>query len=65
VAANQRIKFFFTAFIYKQEAGELLCLVKGYGLQNHGSIFDRSKKVLSSPKGPDRLWGPPILLFNG
>ena len=30
-----------------------------------GSIFDRSKKVLSSPKDPDWIWGQPFLLFNG
>jgi hypothetical protein len=25
----------------------------------------RGKRFLSSPKHPDRLWGPPSLLFNG
>ena len=27
--------------------------------------FPPEEKMLFSPKGPDRLWGPPSLLLNG
>jgi len=31
----------------------------------HGLNHGRDKKVLSSLKCPDWLWGPPSLLFSG
>jgi hypothetical protein len=33
-------------------------------LRNRGSIPNRGKNFVSSPKRPDRLWCPPSLLFN-
>jgi hypothetical protein len=39
-------------------------IVMGYGLDGPGSI-PGSTRFVSSPQHPDRLWGPPSLLFNG
>ena len=35
------------------------------GLTIRGSIPGRGKNVLSSPKRPDRLWGPPVPFSMG
>lgn len=32
---------------------------------NRGSIHGVGKRILSSQKPPDQLWGPPTLFFNG
>jgi hypothetical protein len=42
------------------EAGSSVSLVSGYGLDDRGSIPGRGK-----PLCPDRLWGPPSLLYSG
>jgi hypothetical protein len=34
------------------------------GPKNRRSIFGRVKRFFCSPKCPDRLWGPPNLLFR-
>jgi hypothetical protein len=36
-----------------------------YGLDDQGSIPDRGRGFFFKPLRPDRLWGPPNLLFNG
>jgi hypothetical protein len=36
-----------------------------YGLEGKGSIPNRGKIFFSTPKNPDRLWGPNSLLSNG
>jgi hypothetical protein len=36
-----------------------------YGMDGWSSILDRGKRFMSSPKRPDRLWGPPSVLHNG
>jgi len=35
------------------------------GWKTRSSNADRSKRLFFSPKSPDRLCGPPILLFGG
>jgi hypothetical protein len=40
-------------------------IVSYYGLDDRGSIPDRGKGFLLYPLCPDRLWGPPSLLYNG
>jgi hypothetical protein len=35
------------------------------GWKIQGSIACRDKRLFSSPKHPDWLWGPPCLLLNG
>jgi hypothetical protein len=40
-------------------------IVTGYGLDGLGSIPGRGKIFFSSPQDPDRIWGPPSLLFIG
>jgi hypothetical protein len=32
---------------------------------DRGSILDRGRKLFSSPRRQDRLWGPPSLLYSG
>jgi hypothetical protein len=46
-----------------------ICKAHGHGHWDtdgtvRGSIADRSKKFLSS-ESPDRIWGPPSVLFSG
>jgi len=36
-----------------------------YELNDWGSIPSRGRDISSSPPGPDRLWCPPSLLWNG
>ena len=50
----------------KSEAMIVLLVQRlGYGWMMHGSVPSRDKRILSSPKRPDRLWGALSLLFNG
>jgi hypothetical protein len=40
----------------------------GYGLDDPDGVRVRvlaGARIFSSPRRPDRFWGPPILLFNG
>jgi hypothetical protein len=37
----------------------------GYGLDGPGAEFLWRQGMFLSPERPDRLWGPPILLYNG
>jgi len=41
-----------------------LTLLQAGRPRNRGSIRGRSKRFFSSPKRPDRFWGPPKLLFS-
>jgi hypothetical protein len=45
------------------EAGED-CIMRGYSLDDRGSIPGRSWEFFSSPPCPDRLWSPPGPLSN-
>jgi hypothetical protein len=47
------------------EPGSLVCIVSDYGLDGRGSIPDKSRGFFLSLLRPDRLWGPPSLLYNG
>jgi hypothetical protein len=42
-------------------------IATGYGLDDRGSEFESryGQEFFSSPRCPDRLWGPPNLLSNG
>jgi hypothetical protein len=40
-------------------------IVSDYGLDDRGSIPGRVKGFILYPLCPDRLWGPPSLLYNG
>jgi hypothetical protein len=44
-----------------------VCRVTGYGLDDRkvGVRVPVGLRIFTSPCGPDRLWGPPILLSNG
>jgi hypothetical protein len=51
-----------------EKFGELrssVSIVTGYGLDGQGSIPDRGRGFFLYPLRPDRLWGPPSLLYNG
>jgi hypothetical protein len=39
--------------------------IRNVGWTIRGLNADRDEKFFSFPKRPDRLWGPPSLLFNG
>jgi hypothetical protein len=36
-------------------------IATGYGLDGHGSIPRKNKRIFSTSQPPDRFWGPPIL----
>jgi hypothetical protein len=36
-----------------------------YGMDGQGLIPGKGTRFFSSAKRPDRLWGPPSLLYNG
>jgi hypothetical protein len=40
-------------------------MATGYGLEGRSWFPGRRKRFFSPPQRPDRLWGPPILLYNG
>jgi hypothetical protein len=45
--------------------GSSVSIVSDYGLDDRHSILDRGGGFFLSPLLPDRLWGPPSLLYNG
>jgi hypothetical protein len=57
------IFFPFCITMYR-EPGSSVSTVADYGLDGRGSIPDRSRGFFLSPLRPDRLWGPPSLLYN-
>jgi hypothetical protein len=48
-----------------KEPGSSGSIVSDYGLDDRGSIPGRGKGFFLYPLCPDRLWGPPSLLYNG
>jgi hypothetical protein len=48
-----------------REPGSSVGTVSDYELDGRGSIPDRDRGFFLSPLRPDRLWGPPSLLYNG
>jgi hypothetical protein len=40
-------------------------IATSYRMDARGSISDRGNRFFSTPQHPDRLWGPPSLLFSG
>jgi hypothetical protein len=53
------------AIIIKQSRGSSGSTVFDCGLDDLGSVPDRSRGFFFKPLRPDRLWGPPSLLSNG
>jgi hypothetical protein len=48
------------------EPGSSVSIVSAYGLPgDRGSIPGRRKGFFLQPLCPDRLWGPPSLVYNG
>jgi hypothetical protein len=45
----------------------VVCIATGYGLNDRGVgvRVPVGSRIFSSPRRPDRLWGPPNLLSNG
>jgi hypothetical protein len=60
--------FISTGVMYNCEPGSSVSIVSGYGLDDR-AIDVRSpaeaKGFFLQPVCPDRLWGPPSLLYNG
>jgi hypothetical protein len=50
-------------YVYFNKDGSI-GIATGYELDGPGSIPGNAR-FLSSPQCPDRLWGPPSLLFKG
>jgi hypothetical protein len=42
----------------------IFVIMMGYGLDGLGSFSGRGKRIFSSVKSQDRLWGPPSLISN-
>jgi hypothetical protein len=59
---NNKIKFPFYYVRSRRSSGSI---VSDYGLDDRGSIPDRGRGFFFKPLRPDRLWGPPSLLYNG
>jgi hypothetical protein len=38
--------------------------VTAYGLEGRGEILGRGRRIVSTPQGPDLLWGPHSILPN-
>jgi hypothetical protein len=55
-------------FIFDREPGSLVIIVSGYGLDDRAIEFrspTEAEDFFPYPLCPDRLWGPPSLLYNG
>jgi hypothetical protein len=46
-------------------ARRAVSIAMGYGMHGWGSITSRGKRLFSSPRHPDQLWGSSIVLSNG
>jgi hypothetical protein len=56
---------FLIGTIYCRSRGSSVSIVSDYGLNDRCSIPDRGSVFFLQPLRPDRLWGPPSLLYNG
>jgi hypothetical protein len=56
---------FLTAVV--RSRGSVVGIATGYGLDDQiiGVRVPAGLKIVSSPSGPERLWGKPTLLSNG
>jgi hypothetical protein len=55
------------AYIYFRSRDSVVDIATGYGLDDRGVAVrvPVGSKIFSSSRRPDRLWGPPSLLYNG
>jgi hypothetical protein len=51
--------------LWEHEPISPVSTVSDYGLDGRGSIPDRGRGFFLEPLRPDRLWGPPSLLYSG
>jgi hypothetical protein len=56
---------FMTVCLLLWSQGSSVSIVSECGLDDQGSIPDRGRGFFLQPLPPDRLWGPPNLLYNG
>jgi hypothetical protein len=61
MAVKQNIK----TYTLQKEPVSSVSTVSDYGLDGRGSIPDRGRGFFLYPLRPDRLWGPPSLLYRG
>jgi hypothetical protein len=56
-----------SSLFYYHPNDSLVCIVTGYGLNDRGVgvRIPEGSRIFSSPRRPDRLWGPPSLLSDG
>jgi hypothetical protein len=54
-------------YTIRRSQDKVVGIATGYGLDDRvvGVRVPVGQKIFSSPRRPDRLWGPPILLSNG
>jgi hypothetical protein len=54
-------------YIYIWRQDSVVGIASGYGLNEggFGVQVPVGSRIFSSPHHPDRLWGPPNLIFNG
>jgi hypothetical protein len=62
---DRLVSFLFNTTLFMSR-GSSVSIVSDYGLDDRGSIPDRGRGFfLPLAFRPDRLWGPPSLLYNG
>jgi hypothetical protein len=63
----QTVKNIYVEYTYIEEPGSSVSIVSDYGLDDRtiGVRSPAGAKDFSSILCPDRLWGPPSLLYNG
>jgi hypothetical protein len=53
--------------VYIWSRDSIVGIATGYGLDEQGVAVQApvGSRIFSTPRCPDRLWGPPNLLYNG
>jgi hypothetical protein len=66
---DDRLRFapFLTGLEVSGSRGSAVGITTGYELDDRGVRVrvPVGSRIFSSPRRPDRLWGPPSLLYNG
>jgi hypothetical protein len=67
VSSFRLVIIFCCIYLFTRSWERLVGIATGYGLDDRGVGFrvPVGSRIFSSPRYPDRLWGPPSLLSNG
>ena len=65
--ASYKYSFYFWLTFYNPSRDSVVGIATGYGMDDRGVgvRVPVESRIFSSPRRPDRLWGPPNLLSNG